>query len=43
LRFLPPFTITEKETSKALRILGRLFKQGDGYWKAHQSGHAAAA
>ena len=33
LRFLPPFIISEKEIDLAIRILRKLFKKGNGYYK----------
>jgi acetylornithine/N-succinyldiaminopimelate aminotransferase len=33
LRFLPPFIISEKEIDMAIRILRKLFKKGNGYYK----------
>jgi acetylornithine/N-succinyldiaminopimelate aminotransferase len=35
LRFLPPYTITEKEIDLAVRILRKLFKKGAAYYKEH--------
>ena len=33
LRFLPPFIISEKEIDLAIRLLRKLFKKGNGYYK----------
>ncbi len=33
LRFLPPFIISEKEIDLAIRMLRKLFKKGNGYYK----------
>ncbi len=33
LRFLPPFIISEKEIDLAIRMLRKLFKQGNSYYK----------
>ena len=35
LRFLPPFIISEKEIDQAIRILRKLFKKGNGYYKEY--------
>ena len=36
LRFLPPFIISEKEIDQAIRILRKLFKKGNAYYKEFQ-------
>lgn len=43
LRFLPPFNISEKEVAQALRILGKMFKKGEAYWKQYQAENAPAS
>ena len=43
LRFLPPFIITEKEIDSAVRILRKLFKKGNGYYKEYLKEQKAAA
>ncbi|MFN7920754.1 MAG: aspartate aminotransferase family protein [Bryobacteraceae bacterium] len=42
LRFLPPFTISDKEIESAARILGKVFRKADAYWKEHRAKQAAA-
>lgn len=36
IRLLPPFTISDKEIDQGMRILQRVFKKGDGYWRELQ-------
>lgn len=43
LRFLPPFIISEKEIDAAIRILRKLFKKGNGYYKEQLKQQKAAA
>jgi acetylornithine/succinyldiaminopimelate/putrescine aminotransferase len=33
LRFLPPYTISESEIDKAIRILSKVFRNGKQYYK----------
>lgn len=37
LRFLPPYTISEHEIDSAVRLLGRIFKKAEQYWKEFRS------
>jgi len=42
LRFLPPFTISEREIDAAMRILARVFKKAEAYWKEFQAAEKPA-
>jgi len=35
LRFLPPYTVSEKEIDQAIRILRRIFRKGKDYYKEY--------